>query len=218
MSSPASDRRPDRQLVWAPAEVLTGIAQQVEPLPTREPLRIMIIRGVLLAYVFTWPPAFGVLAVATVVAPPLTEAASVGATAGWALQIATLIALWAVVSALMSHRRAATESADPEALSRSRLLLRLAGNAARTGALAAVVLALAGLAPGQIAALAGAVAVVLHLLPMLVFRLLTRGRRADPVGEPAERLAGQPVGRPTERRPGSESAPPPAATSAGLDG
>ncbi|MFY1697465.1 MULTISPECIES: hypothetical protein [unclassified Solwaraspora] len=217
MSSPASDRRPDRQLVWAPAEVLTGIAGQIEPLQARERLRTTIIRSVLLAYVFTWPPAFGVLAAATVAAPTLTDAASVGATAGWALQIATLIALWAAVSALMSHRRAATESADPEVLSRSRLLLRLAGNAARTGALAAVVLALAGLAPGQVAALAGAVAVVLHLLPMLAFRLLTRGRRADPVGEPAERLAGQPVGRPTER-PASEPAPPPAATSAGLDG
>ncbi|MDG4763499.1 hypothetical protein O7632_05155 [Solwaraspora sp. WMMD406] len=156
------------------------IVRQVRPLRTRQRSRSVAVRAVVLAYAFTWLPAFLVFAVATVVAPSLTDGASVAATALWALQFATLIAISAIVTALRSLRAAEPDEVDADTSTR-RTLLRLVGGLALSGLFAGLVLAVQGLSVGQIAVLAGVLAAVLHLLPLIAARLLARAasRRLD---------------------------------------
>lgn len=184
MSSPAPSTPPDRKLVWAPAEVRAGIALQIEPQQAAQRRRALVVQAVVLAYVFTWLPAFLVFGVTTAVAPSVTNKAGIGLAAFWALQFATLIAISAVVSALIRARRGSTEQTDEtdRPLWTGRTLLRLAGQMLITGGYAAVVLALQGLAIWQIVVLAGALTALLHLLPPVVARLWQRRRQRDTVG------------------------------------
>ncbi|WP_203857594.1 hypothetical protein [Plantactinospora mayteni] len=144
-------------------------------------LQRMVAAAATTAFVFTWPPAFVVFAVATIVAPSVTDEASVGLTAFWALLFAILIAITAVVQVLTRRRTATPEAAD-EDVSPRRIPLRMAINALVTGACAWLVLATQGLSTSQIAVLAVVLVVVVHLLPMIVARLLgrlSRRRRAS---------------------------------------
>ncbi|MFV2083503.1 hypothetical protein [Micromonospora sp. LOL_021] len=173
---PVPPSGPDRRLVWASDEVRVGIAEQVLPLRDRQARPATAVRAAVFVYVFTWPPAFVVFAVTTAAAPTSTNHASVATTAVWALQFATLIAVWAVVGALTSRRATAPDGADDAPPAR-RVLLRASGGALVTAGGAALVLALHGLSIGQLAVPAGMLVVVLHLLPVLVARLLRRRRR-----------------------------------------
>jgi hypothetical protein len=169
-------------LVWASDEVIARIGQQVQP-EMSLPRRIALTATS--AFVFTWIPACAVFAATTVTAPSVTDGASVGRTAFWALQFAILMAVAATVTNL--RRRAAKPDAAGTDTSTRGIVLRLAINALVTGACAWLVLAMQGLSAGQTASLAAVLIVVLHLLPMVVARLLQRrgGRRqassADPV-------------------------------------
>ncbi|ROO52081.1 hypothetical protein EDC02_6980 [Micromonospora sp. Llam0] len=165
--------------MWASDEVRVGIAEQVLPLRDRQTRPATAVRAAVFVYAFTWLPAFVVFAVATTAAPASTNHASVAATAVWALQFATLIAVWAVVGALTSRQATATDGADGNPPTR-RVLLRASGGALVTAGCAALVLALHGLSIGQLAVPVGLLVVVLHLLPALVARLLLRRRRRGP--------------------------------------
>ncbi|WFE23211.1 hypothetical protein O7621_07870 [Solwaraspora sp. WMMD937] len=175
MSQPTPDTRPDRQLVFASDEVMGRIAQQVQP-QIQQPAAAELVRVTLFAYVFSWLPAFVVLAVATAVAPSATSGASVAATALWALQFATLIAISTVVTTLVQRRATPAERAGADTPP-SRVLLRAVRGALFTVACAALVLAWQGLSVGQIAVLAGMIAALLHLAPMFIARLLLRRRQ-----------------------------------------
>ncbi|MFY1635762.1 hypothetical protein ACN27F_21220 [Solwaraspora sp. WMMB335] len=183
MSSPMPEQRSDRGLVWASDEVMAGIAQQIQP-QMRQPTRNVVTRTAMLAFVVTWPAAFIVFAVATLVVPSVTDGASVAAAAFWALQVATLIAISTIVTALAGQRAARPGPADG-APSTGRAVLRGVGHALLTGACAGLVLALQGLSAGQIAALTGALVAVLHLLPLVATRLLLRSRQRRRAGSPA---------------------------------
>jgi len=176
MSQPTPEIRPNRQLVYASDELMGRIAQQVQP-QIQQPGAVGLVRVALLAYVFSWLPAFVVLAAATAVAPAATSGASVAATALWALQFATLIAISAVVTTLV--RRPATPAEQGADAPPSRILLRAVRGALLTIACAALVLAWQGLSVGQIAVLAGMIAAVLHLAPVLIARLMLRRQRGD---------------------------------------
>ncbi|GIJ80188.1 hypothetical protein SAMN05443287_102689 [Micromonospora phaseoli] len=181
MSLPTPDPHSAGKLRWASAEVIAGIEQQVQPqvsLPSR------IGQAAVAAVVFTWPPAFVVFAAATVAVPAVTNDASVGTTALWALKFAILIAITAMVTPLRRRSgRPATADAtkpyvaelDPPA---HRTMLRLVIHALVSGAGAWLVLALQGLSVSQIAPLTVLLVVVLHLLPLIVARLLQRRRRS----------------------------------------
>jgi len=182
MSRPTPDPGPAHKLVWAPDDVMTRLKQQVQPqvsLPRR------MTQAATTAVVFTWPPAFIVFAATTIAAPSVTDDAGVGRTAFWALQFAALIAITAMVTTLRRHAPK-PEAADTDT-STPGILLRVAVDVLVTGACAWLVLALQGLSTSQIASLTVVLVVVLHLLPVLVARLLLRGRRrrqasqADPV-------------------------------------
>jgi|GEM_PF-1876854 len=174
MSQPTPETRPDRQLVFASDEVMGRIAQQVQP-QIQQPAAAELVRVTLFAYVFSGLPAFVVLAVATAVAPSATSGASVAATALWALQFATLIAISAVVTTLV--RGPATPAEQGADTPPSRVLLRAVRGGLLTIACAALVLAWQGLSVGQIAVLAGMIAALLHLAPMFIARLLLRRRQ-----------------------------------------
>jgi hypothetical protein len=185
MSSPAPPTPSGRKLVWAPPELRAGIAQQIEPQQAAQRRRAVVVQAVVMAYFFTWLPAFTVFAVTTVVAPSVTNGAGVGPVAFWALQFSTLIAISAVVSALRLSATTMTEKAEETGrrTPAGRSLLRLAGQLLITGGCAAAVLALQGLSIWQIAVLASMLTAVLHLLPPIVARMLLRRRRrgkADP--------------------------------------
>ncbi|GIJ35546.1 hypothetical protein ACIBQ2_14605 [Micromonospora sediminimaris] len=169
MATPAPEAGSEHQLVWAPGEVMTRIEQEVRPQPSL-PRRIALAASG--AFVLSWPPTFVVFALATFVAPSVTDEAGVGRVALWALQFAGLTAVAAVVGAVL--RRSAEPELDP---SPGRIALRIAGHALVTVACAGLVLALAGLSVGQYATLTATLVVVLHLLPMAVARLLFRLRR-----------------------------------------
>lgn len=171
MSRPTPEPPPARRLVWASEEVTTRLERQVRPRVSR-PRRI--VQAAITAFVFAWLPAFVVFAATTIVAPSATDGAGVGATAFWALQFATLIAVTAMVAALRP-----TAEPDPAETAGPRrgTLRRLAVHALVTAACAWLVLALQGLSTGQIAVLAVGLVAVLHLLPLLAARLLQRRRR-----------------------------------------
>ncbi|MFK3978903.1 hypothetical protein ACI2K4_00855 [Micromonospora sp. NPDC050397] len=182
MSHPTPDSPPTRRLVWAPDAVVSRIERDVQP-------RISLPRSMTLAatfaLVFTWPPTFVVFAATTLVAPSATDGASIGRTALWALQLAILIAVVAALPAVW-QRAGKPEAAAPDDVSIRGTMLRVAVNALRTGGCASVVLALQGLSVDRIALLAVVLAVVLHLLPVLVARLV-RGLRGAPRAGDAER-------------------------------
>jgi hypothetical protein len=182
MSRPTPDARSARKLVWASDEVIARIEQQVQP-QVSLPRRIALAAAS--AFVFTWLPAFIVFAATTIAAPSLTNEASVGTAAFWALQFAMLIAIAAVVTTV--RRRAAKVDAAGTDTSTQGTLLRVAIQGLLTGACAWLVLALQGLSMSQIASLTVVLIVVLHLVPVIVARLLQRLRRrrraslSDPV-------------------------------------
>ncbi|WBB96472.1 MULTISPECIES: hypothetical protein [unclassified Solwaraspora] len=180
---PAPPSGPDRKLVWASDEVRVSIAEQVLPLRDRQSRPAAAVRAAVFVYAFTWLPAFVVFAVATTAAPAYTNHASVAATAVWALQFTTLIAVWAVVGAVTSRRATAADGAY-EAPPARRVLVRASGGALVTAGCAALVLALHGLSIGQLAVPVGVLVVVLHLVPALVARLLLRRRRRGAADAP----------------------------------
>ncbi|WBB77257.1 hypothetical protein O7606_13190 [Micromonospora sp. WMMD882] len=179
MSQPTSETRPAGNLVWAPADVIAGLEQQVQPQVS--PVG-RSVRAALTAFVFTGLPAFVVFAVSTVVAPSVTSGAGIGRTALWAALFAALVAITAAVPALRSRADGPDSSgADPSGW---RVALRLAFHALVTGGCAALALATQGLSVGQVAPLAGTLVVVLHVLPLTAARLLRhpdspRRSRAD---------------------------------------
>ncbi|MGN9907850.1 hypothetical protein ACTMTJ_09885 [Phytohabitans sp. LJ34] len=175
MSQPTPDAGADRPLVWAPEEVRVRIEQQVEPgvsLPRR------VILTAVSAFVLTWPLAFLVFMVTTLALPSVTNDASVGTVARWALWFAALLTVAAVVAALRQRAGRADEEAEP---STRETVVRIAIYALFTGVCAGVVLAPHGLSLGQIAVLTVMLIVVLHLMPVLAARLLHRRlqRRQD---------------------------------------
>lgn len=205
MSHPEPEPPHARELVWAPDEVVVRLERQVRP-PAGPLSRIM--QAAVTALVFTWPPAFVVFAVTAGVAPAVTDGAGVGATAFWALQVAALIAVTAMVEAL--RRPAAGADAAEPPRSPRRTALRLALHALVTAGCAGLVLALQGLTAGQIAVLAGGLVVVLHLLPTLVARLLHRHGKGPLQTEkalPANRRTLRPAG--SRRCPGGRPGGPP---------
>lgn len=178
MADPTRDpHQPTGNLVRAPDEVITGVAQRVR---SQDPPRRRPIQTGIWAFVFSWPPAFLVFAAVTIVAPSVTNQAGVGATAWWALLFAVLTGVTAVVESWWRPPLSPpSETPDPAGVDRSvsGIVLRVAIRALITAACAGVVLALHGLALHQIAVLAVALIVVLHLLPMAAARLLRRRRR-----------------------------------------
>ncbi|MGW0432038.1 hypothetical protein ACWDV4_05775 [Micromonospora sp. NPDC003197] len=183
MSSPAPDQGSARKLVWASDDVIARIEQQVRP-------QVSLPRTAALAatsaLAFTWPPAFIVFAATTIAMPSLTNEASIGTAAFWALQIATLIAITAAVTT-MRQRAAKLDRPDTDT-SIQGTFLRVAIHVLFTGTYASLVLALQGLSISQIASLTVLLIVVLHLVPVIGARLLQRFRRprrasfSDPAG------------------------------------
>ncbi|MBE1490689.1 hypothetical protein [Plantactinospora soyae] len=182
MSHPTPDTRSARKLVWASDEVIGRIAQQVQPevsLPRRTVLAATT------AFVFTWPPAFIVFAATTIAAPSVTDDASLGTAALWALQFAILIAIGAAVTTL--GRGAAKLDTAGSDMPTGGILRRVVTHVLLTCLSACLVLAPQGLSVSQIALLTVVLLVVLHLLPVIVARLLQRLRRhrqaslSDPV-------------------------------------
>jgi hypothetical protein len=171
-SQPAPAAGAGRPLVWAPDEVRFHIEQQVVPPVSR--LRRVLLTAIP-AFVLTWPLTFLVFVVATLAAPSVTGGASVGTVALWALWFAALFA----IAALRLDATGTGEEAEP---SRRATVRRLAIHALFTGLCAALVLTLYGLSPGQVAVLAVAIIVVLHVLPVLVARLLGRRLRRRQAG------------------------------------
>jgi hypothetical protein len=170
-SQPAPAAGAGRPLVWAPDEVRFHIEQQVVPPVSR--LRRVLLTAIP-AFVLTWPLTFLVFVVATLAAPSVTGGASVGTVALWALWFAALFATAAAIAALRLDASGTGEEAEP---SRRATVRRLAIHALVTGLYAALVLTLYGLSPGQVAVLAVAIIVVLHVLPVPVARLLGRWLR-----------------------------------------
>ncbi|MDG4786671.1 hypothetical protein O7626_12130 [Micromonospora sp. WMMD1102] len=179
---PPPDDRPVRKLVWASDELLARIGQQVQP---RTSLPRRVAQAATTAVLFSWPPAFVVFAVSTVAAPSLTNGASVGRAAFWALQFAILVAVTAAVTTLVRRSETAeaappgpTASETPETPNRdvSRVSPRIALYVLVTAVCASSVLALHGLSVSQTAILTIGLVVVLHLLPAVVARLLRRSR------------------------------------------
>jgi hypothetical protein len=182
MSSSTPGAGSARKLVRASDDVIARIEQQVRPqviLPRR------IALAATSAFVFTWLPAFIVFAATTIAAPSLTNEASVGTAARWALQFSMLVAITAVVTTV--RRRAAKLDGAGTDASTQGTLLRVAIHVLLTGACAWLVLALQGLTISQIAPPTVVLIVVLHLVPVIVARLLQRLRRrrrsslSDPV-------------------------------------
>ncbi|KXK62304.1 hypothetical protein AWW66_09205 [Micromonospora rosaria] len=158
--------------MWASDEVIARIGDQVQPevgLPRR------MAAAATATVVFTWLPTFLVFAATTLAAPSVTNGAGVGTTAFWAVQVAVLLALAAMVGTLWRR------DTGPDPAERvppiGRALLRVAVHTLRTGACAGLVLAVQGLSVGQIATLTVALVVVLHLLPLVVARALHARRR-----------------------------------------
>ncbi|GIG92172.1 hypothetical protein Pen02_71080 [Plantactinospora endophytica] len=160
--------------MWASNEVLARIGEQVQP---QVSLSRKIALAATTAFVFTWVPAFLALAITTLAVPSATDEAGVGTTAFWALQLAVLIAITAVVSTW--RRNAEPDAAGAETPGRP-APLRIAIHVLVTGTCAALVLAAQGLSTGQIASLTIVLVAVLHLLPVILARLLRRGRRRSP--------------------------------------
>ncbi|MEV4756642.1 hypothetical protein AB0J86_16215 [Micromonospora sp. NPDC049559] len=170
-----------RRLVWASDEVIARIEQEVRP---QVSLPRMIALAATSAFVFTWLPAFVVFAATTIVAPSLTNEASVGTAAFWALQVSMLVAITAAVTTV--RRRAAKLGGAGTDASTQGTLLRVAIHILLTGACAWLVLALQGLSISQIASLTAVLVVVLHLVPVIGARLLRgiRGRRGPSLSDP----------------------------------
>ncbi|MFV2017761.1 hypothetical protein [Micromonospora sp. LOL_023] len=164
----------DRRLVWAPDAVRAGIAAEVMPQASQS-LPQRLARAARLALILTWLPAFVVFAATTLVAPGATDEASVAAAARWALQVAALIAGWAVVGEIWQWRAGRPDEAAPETPTRP-VVVNLVLGALPTAVCASLVLALHGLSVGQFAVLAGLLVAVLHLLPPLVARMIMRSR------------------------------------------
>ncbi|MFY1691861.1 hypothetical protein [Plantactinospora sp. WMMB782] len=186
MSPPTPDGRPAHKLVWAPDELIVRIGQQVQPqigLPRR------VAQAATTAVLFSWPPAFVVFAVSTVAAPSLTNGASVGRVAFWALQFAILVAVTTAATTLVRRSETAevappgpavpTASETPDR-GGSGVSPRTALYVLVTAVCASLVLALHGLSVSQIAILTIGLVVVLHLLPLVVARLLRRSRSRRP--------------------------------------
>ncbi|WP_326551201.1 hypothetical protein [Micromonospora sp. NBC_01813] len=182
MADQAPQTPTDRKLVWAPDMVRAGIAAEVMPQASQS-LPQRLAQAARLALIFTWLPAFVVFAATTLAAPTVTNEASVAAAALWALLVAALIAGWAVVTELWRWRAGRPDEAAPETPTRP-IALRLLLGSLPTAVFTSLVLALHGLSVGQIAVLAGLLVAVLHLLPLLVARLLTRRRQASPESSP----------------------------------
>ncbi|MGI5213797.1 hypothetical protein [Plantactinospora sp. CA-290183] len=179
MSRPMPDPRSSGKLVWASDEVIARIGEQVQP-QVSLPRRVALAATT--AFVFTWLPAFVVLAAATIAVPSATNGASVGRAAFWALQFAILIAIAAMVTTV-GRRATRPDAAGADTPTRG-TPLRLVIHALLTGAFASLVLAPQGLSVSQIASLVVALIVVLHLLPVIVARLLQRLRRRRQAGSP----------------------------------
>ncbi|MEU9510465.1 hypothetical protein AB0D32_29770 [Micromonospora sp. NPDC048170] len=175
MSDPLPDTRSARQSVGASDDVIGGITQQVRPSPSLPGPDPNPFTTAVRAFLFTWPPTLAVLVAATVAVPSATDEAGVGTVAMWALDFALLIAIAAAVSTLWQRYRKPGAGGTAQPI--QRVLLRVAAQALLTGACAWLVLALHGLATGQIASLVVALIVVLNLLPVTAARLLHRRRR-----------------------------------------
>ncbi|WP_341720148.1 hypothetical protein QQG74_10745 [Micromonospora sp. FIMYZ51] len=171
MSQPTPDQPPARKLVWAPDEIRVNLEQQVEP---QDSLGQRVARVGILAFLFTGLPAFVVFAATTVVAPSVTDGAGIGTTARWAVQVAGLIAIAAMVTSRPPKATAPDPAAPDAPGSTRRITLRLVRHVLVTGGCAVLILALEGLAVGQIATLALLLVGVLHVLPLAVARLLVR--------------------------------------------
>ncbi|WP_146017484.1 hypothetical protein [Verrucosispora sp. ts21] len=163
----ASGREPHAatNLVWAPDDVRVGIEQQVQP---QQSLPGRAGRAATTAFIFVALPAFVVFTATTLVAPSVTDDAGVGRVALWAGQVAVLLAIGAAVSALR------TRADRPEPPTTWSIVRRLGWHLLSTGACTALVLALHGLAVGQILTLALLLGGVLHVVPLVVARLLSR--------------------------------------------
>lgn len=181
MAGPSPETRPTGKLVWASAEVRNRLSRQVQPQVSRP--RQMVLAATT-AVVFVWPAAFVAFAATTVAVPSMTNGAGVGRAAFWALQVAVLIA---IVAAVKTRWRHAAESdptgEDPPTRVRP---LHVVGNLLVTTVSVALVLAPQGLSATQIAVLAVALLVVLHLLPTVVARLLLRRRRGHRPADPSD--------------------------------
>ncbi|RIV39733.1 hypothetical protein D2L64_07980 [Micromonospora radicis] len=158
--------------MWASADVLADLGQQVQPQPSRR--RRAAVAGPA-AFVFTWVPTVLVFVATTLTVPAVTDAASAGTVMIWAAQVAALIAVVAAVTTLRSRDVGADAETDPGA---ARVALRVGLHALVTAGAAGLVLALQGLSAGQVATLAVLLVVVLQVLPTAVVRLL---RRRHPV-------------------------------------
>lgn len=160
-------------LVWASDQVRADIEKQVRPglsVPR------LAVRAAVSCFVVTGPLAWLVFVVITLAAPAVTDDAGIGAVGLWALWFAALLTvLTLVVSLRQLSAKADDDTAEPP--SRWSMVRRLGMSMLPTGACAAVVLAFAGLAVGQIAVLTGALIVVLHLVPALVAQLPARRSR-----------------------------------------
>ncbi|BCJ57474.1 hypothetical protein [Micromonospora endophytica] len=169
MTHPAPETPPAGKLVWASEDVLSQLGEQVQPQLGRGQ---RVARAAILAFFFTVLPAFAVFAVSTVAAPSVTDGAGVGTVALWAVQFAVLVSLTAIVTALRSDgTERAADIAQPSGL---RVTLRLVWHALVTAGCAWLVLAVQGLAVGQVAVLVLLLVAVLHLLPLIAARLLAR--------------------------------------------
>ncbi|GGM17966.1 hypothetical protein [Micromonospora yangpuensis] len=169
MSQPAPDSPSPRKLVWAPEAVRV----QVEEPPVGV-ARLMTM-AVTTAMVLSWPPIFLVLAGATLVAPAVTDRAGIGATAGWAAQIAVLVAVGTMITAVVRRGRV-SEGPDGDTSLRT-TALRVALHSVVTGGCAALVLAWHGLGVGQVLVLVAVIVTVVHVLPVVVARVAGRAAR-----------------------------------------
>ncbi|KUJ49069.1 MULTISPECIES: hypothetical protein [Micromonospora] len=165
MSASGREPQPATNLVWAPDDVRAGIEQQVQP---QQSLPGRAARAATTAFIFVALPAFVVFTATTLVAPSVTDDAGVGRVALWAGQVAVLIAIGAAVGALR------TPADQPEPPTTWSIVRRLGWHLLSTGACTALVLVLHGLAVGQILTLALLLVGVLHLVPLIVARLLSR--------------------------------------------
>ncbi|TCB93380.1 hypothetical protein E0H26_22835 [Micromonospora zingiberis] len=178
MSHPRPETPSARKLVWASEDVLAQVGDQIQP-PVSLPRQTAQVATV--AFLFISLPAFAVLAVTTIVAPSVTSGAGIGRVAFWAAQLGLLFAIGAAVATLWRR------GGMPKAATSNRVaVLRIGRNLLCTAAGAWLVLALQGLAIGQILTLVVVLVVVLDVLPVTVARLLgrQRRRRADRASDP----------------------------------
>ncbi|MGC5030655.1 hypothetical protein [Micromonospora sp. DT229] len=171
MSASGREQPVTTNLIWAPDEVRLDIGKRVQP--QQGPPR-RVLGAAMTAFVFVGLPAFVIFTATTLLAPSVTNEASVGRVALWAGQVALLVAIGAAIGAWRTRE----DKPQPPSTTWS-IVRRLGWHLLSTGACAALVLALDGLAVGQILTLALLLAGVLHLLPLAVARLLTRSAGRD---------------------------------------